>query len=134
MFANHNDESPAAYRQGQGQYIYGDSQQLLDLAAFRAAQVAEQAPGFTFKFPNQGNGDGVTNMRLLTVAGMRQCMLPSSFPTVVGSWIREHPFRICVNFLICRHRHIMVVSSTHASHIRKSPVKLIPCGVSGQPS
>ena len=55
VFANHNDESPTVYRQEQGQYIYGDSQQLSDLAAFRAAQAAEQAPGFTF---SQGNGDG----------------------------------------------------------------------------
>ena len=40
----------------EGQYKYGESQQLSDLAAFRAAQAAEQAAGFTF--PNQGNGDG----------------------------------------------------------------------------
>jgi hypothetical protein len=54
----------------------------------------------------------VTKMRLLTVAGMRQCVLPSRCPTVVGSWDRKYPFRICVNFLICisRRRHIMVVS------------------------
>ncbi len=44
----------------------------------------------------------VTKMRLLTVAGMRQCMLPSSCPTDdVGSWNRKYPFRICVNFLTC---------------------------------
>ena len=40
----------------------------------------------------------VTIMRLLTVAGMRQYMLPSSCPTVVGSCNRKYPFRICVNF------------------------------------
>ncbi len=37
----------------------------------------------------------VTKVRLLTVAGMRQCVLPSSCPTVVGSWDRKYPFRIC---------------------------------------
>jgi hypothetical protein len=65
----------------------------------------------------------VTKMRLLTVAGMRQCVLPNSCQTVVGSWNRKYPFRICVKFQICvsRHRHIMVVSSTSASIIRKSP-------------
>jgi hypothetical protein len=65
----------------------------------------------------------VTRLRLLTVAGMRQCVLPNSCPTVVGSWNRAYPFRICVNFQICvsRRRHIMVLSSTHASRIRKSP-------------
>ena len=55
VFANHTDESPTAYRQEQGHYMYGESQQLSDLAAFRAAQAAEQAPGFTF---SQGSGDG----------------------------------------------------------------------------
>jgi hypothetical protein len=40
----------------------------------------------------------VTKVRLLTVVGMRQCVLPSSCPTVVGSWDRKYPFRICVSF------------------------------------
>ena len=40
----------------------------------------------------------VTTVRLLTVAGMRQCVLPSSCPTVVGSCNRKYPFRICVFF------------------------------------
>ena len=31
----------------------------------------------------------VTKVRLLTVVGMRQCVLPSSCPTVVGSWDRR---------------------------------------------
>jgi len=41
----------------------------------------------------------VTTVRLLTVAGMRQCVLPSSCPTVVGSCNRKYPFRICVSFV-----------------------------------
>ena len=41
----------------------------------------------------------VTTVRLLTVAGMRQCALPSSCPTVVGSCNRKYPFRICVSFV-----------------------------------
>ncbi len=40
----------------------------------------------------------VTTVRLLTVAGMCQCVLPNSCPTVVGSCNRKYPFRICVNF------------------------------------
>ncbi len=40
----------------------------------------------------------VTTVRLLTVAGMCQCVLPSSCPTVVGSCNRKYPFRICVIF------------------------------------
>ena len=135
--ANHNDESPTVNRQEQGQYICGDSQQLSDLAAFRAAQAAEQAPGYTFTNPPHGDRRHqpapadrrrhaphlmvtvVTNQRLLTVAGMRPYILPSSCPTVVGSWIREYPFRICVNFRICvsRRRHIMVVSSTRVTNV-----------------
>ena len=56
VFANHNAESPTAYRLGQGQYMYGESQQLSEMAAFRAAQAAAQAAGFAFL--NQGEGDG----------------------------------------------------------------------------
>ncbi len=42
VFANHNDESLTSYRQGQ--YMYVESQQPSDLAAFRAQQApARQA-------------------------------------------------------------------------------------------
>jgi hypothetical protein len=94
----------------------------------RTSFAGARRPATGFTFPYQGDGDGrhqnapadgrrhaqmyvtglpsrikemvtvVTKMRLLTVAGMRKCMLPSSCPTVVGSWNRKYPFRICVNF------------------------------------